>query len=53
MKTFTDDNTDGQFTAQQLVKMNERYEAAISELDENDYNYENECQHIAEKIITG
>jgi len=49
MKEFTTENTE-EFTSEQLAKMNERYETEIENLDENDFNYENEKQNIAEKI---
>ena len=50
MKKFRTDNTEG-FSQIDLDLMNEAYEKKITELDENDVNYENECQHIAETIL--
>lgn len=51
MKNFTNDNTEGAYTQEELNKMNEQYENEISELDENGFNYQDECQNISEKIM--
>lgn len=47
---FTLENTTG-YTAEQLAELNEKYIAAIAELDEHEEFYRDECSRIAEKIL--
>ena len=50
MNNFRMDNTEG-FAEKELDDMNALYEQSISELDNTDGNYENDCQNIAEDIL--